>query len=103
VRALAERAFAVFAEGLASWYPSEYMWSQDVLDTIAIEGREGGRCCERGPWGFWIDWGRVLVWDPLRRLAYSWQISPERQPIPDPAKASEVDAFGRFSRRFSRG
>jgi hypothetical protein len=56
VQALAERAFAVFAEGLASWYPSEYTWSQDVLDTIAIEGREGGRCFERGPGGSWIDW-----------------------------------------------
>jgi uncharacterized protein YndB with AHSA1/START domain len=76
---------------LASWYPSEYTWSQDILDTIAIEGREGGRCFERGPGGFWIDWGRVLVWNPPRRLAFSWQISPERQPIPDPAKASEVE------------
>ena len=39
VPAPAERAFAVFAEGFASWYPGEYTWSQDVLDTIAIEGR----------------------------------------------------------------
>lgn len=87
----AERAFAVFVEGFASWYPSEYTWSQDVLDTIAIEGREGGRCFERGPYGFWIDWGRVLVWEPPRRLAFSWQISPGREPIPDPRKASEVE------------
>ena len=51
VPAPAERAFAVFAEGFASWYPSEYTWSQDVLDTIAIEGR-------------WVD--RVVGLDGVR-------------------------------------
>ena len=87
-----ERAYAVFAEEFASWYhPSEYTWSQDVLETIGIEGREGGRCFERGPYGFWVDWGRVLVWDPPHRLAFSWQISPGREPVPDPEKASEVE------------
>lgn len=76
VPASAERAYAVFAEEFASWYPGEYTWSQDVLDTIGIEGREGGRCFERGPEGFWIDWGRVLAWEPPHRLVFSWQISP---------------------------
>jgi hypothetical protein len=66
VPAPAERAFTVFVEGFASWDPNEYTWSQDVLDTIAIEGREGGCCFERGPEDFWIDWGMVLVWDPPR-------------------------------------
>jgi uncharacterized protein YndB with AHSA1/START domain len=87
----ADRAFALFTEEFATWYPREYTWSQDVLDTIAIEGREGGRCFERGPHGFWVDWGRVLVWDPPRRLAFSWQISPRREPVPDPEKSSEVE------------
>jgi uncharacterized protein YndB with AHSA1/START domain len=91
VPASTERAYAVFAEEFASWYPSEYTWSQDVLDTIGMEGREGGRCFERGPEGFWIDWGKVLVWDPPRRLAFTWQISPRREPVPDLEKASVVE------------
>ena len=91
VPAPAERTFTVFVEGFASWDLNEYTWSQDVLDTIAIEGREGGRCFERGPEDFWIDWGRVLVWDPPRRLLFSWQISPRREPVPDREKASEVE------------
>jgi uncharacterized protein YndB with AHSA1/START domain len=85
-----ERAFEVFADELASWWPPEYSWSQDVLEDIGIEPHEDGLCFERGPYGFRCDWGRVLVWDPPRRLVFAWQISPRREPEPNPAKASEV-------------
>jgi uncharacterized protein YndB with AHSA1/START domain len=86
-----ERAFEVFVDRLASWWPREYTWSQGVLEDIAIEPHEGGMCFERGPHGFRCDWGRVLTWDPPHRLVIAWQISPRREPVPDPAKASEVD------------
>lgn len=89
--ASAEAAFTVFTEGLASWWPAEYTWSRDVLETIVIEPGEGGRCFERGPHNFECDWGRVLVWEPPRRLVFTWQISPRREPEPNPAKASEVE------------
>lgn len=91
VAAPAERAFAVFVDDLATWWPKEYTWSQEVLETIAIEPGEGGRCFERGPHGFECDWGRVLVWEPPRRLVFSWQIGPDRVPEPNPARASEVE------------
>ncbi len=91
VPASAEQAFAVFTEGLASWWPAEYTWSQEVLETIAIEPGAGGRCFERGPHHFECDWGRVLAWEPPRRLVFSWQISPGREPQPNPTKASEVE------------
>jgi uncharacterized protein YndB with AHSA1/START domain len=86
-----DRAFALFTAGFGTWWPSEYTWAGDVLDTIVIEPREGGRCFERGPHGFECDWGRVLTWNPPQRLAFSWQISPERVPEPNPAKTSEVE------------
>jgi uncharacterized protein YndB with AHSA1/START domain len=85
------RAFTVFTEGLGGWWPAEYMWSSEVLEEIGIEPRGGGRCYERGPHGFWCDWGRVLAWDPPHRLVFSWQIGPDRTPQPDPARASEVE------------
>ena len=87
----AELAFEVFADELALWWPREYSWSQDVLEDIGIEPHEDGLCFERGPHGFRCDWGRVLEWDPPRRLVIAWQISPRREPEPNPAKASEVE------------
>jgi uncharacterized protein YndB with AHSA1/START domain len=86
-----ERAFEVFADELDSWWPREYSWSQDVLEDIGIEPHEGGMCFERGPYGFRCDWGRVLEWNPPVRLVFAWQISPRREPEPNPAKASEVE------------
>lgn len=86
-----DRAFALFTDGLGTWWPSEYTWSGDVLDTIGIEAGEGGMCFELGPHGFRCDWGRVLAWEPAERLVITWQISPRREPVPDPAKASEIE------------
>ena len=84
-------AFALFAEGFGKWWPREYTWGQDALERIGLEPRAGGRCYEIGPHDFHSDWGRVLVWDPPHRLRLAWQISPRREPEPDPAKASEVE------------
>lgn len=87
----ASDAFEIFTDGLSTWWPAEYTWAQDTLETIAIEAEVGGRCFERGPHGFECDWGRVLTWEPPRRLVFTWQISPERVPEPNPDKAGEVE------------
>lgn len=84
------RVFSLLTDDLLSWWPRAYTWSGDVLETIAIEPRIGGRCFERGPHGFHLDWGRVLVCDRPRRLVFTWQIGAQRVPEPDPARASEV-------------
>ncbi len=91
IQAPVGRAFALFTGGMASWWPAEYTWAGDVLETISMEPGEGGRCFERGPHGFECDWGRVLAWDPPHRLVFTWQISPTRVPEPNPEKASEVE------------
>jgi uncharacterized protein YndB with AHSA1/START domain len=91
VPASPERAFAVFTEGMTSWWPPAYTWAQKTLEEIAIEPREGGHCYERGPHDFRCDWGRVVTCEPPERIAFTWQISPQRVPQPDPALASLVE------------
>src|SRR5215212_5447469 len=86
-----ERAFAFFTEHFALWWPREYSWGGEVLEDIGLELRQGGLCYERGPHGFRSDWGRVIVWDPPRHLVLAWQISPRREPEPNPAKASTLE------------
>jgi len=86
-----ERAFAAFTEDLGSWWPAEYTWGQTKLEDIAIEPKQGGRCHETGPHGFSCDWGRVVECEPPRRLVFTWQISPDRTPQPDPERSSEVE------------
>lgn len=85
------QAFNIFTEKLNTWWPREYTWSGDVLETIGMETQKGGRCFEIGPHGFTCDWGRILDWQPPEKLVFSWQISPERVPEPNPEKASEVE------------
>ena len=87
----AERAFGFFTEHFALWWPREYTWGQEVVEDIGLEPREGGLCFERGPYGFRCDWGRVLSWEPPRRLVLAWQISARREPQPNPAKASTLE------------
>ena len=91
VRLGPQEAFDVFTTGFGAWYPSAYTWSGELLEYIGIEAGEGGHCSELGPHGFRCDWGRVLVWEPPRRLVLSWQISFARLPVPDPSRASEVE------------
>jgi uncharacterized protein YndB with AHSA1/START domain len=86
----ADQAFAAFTD-LARWWPPEYTWAADTLEDIGIEPHQGGHCYERGPHGFTCHWGTVLTWDPPTRLAFTWQIAPDRVPEPNPAKASEVE------------
>lgn len=91
-----ERAFAVFTSGLSDWWVKEYTWSgpQALID-IGIEPWANGMAYEIGPHGFRTDWGRVLAWHPPRRLVFTWQIGPDRAPVPDPARASEVEVHFR--------
>jgi uncharacterized protein YndB with AHSA1/START domain len=86
-----EDAFAAFADGINTWWPREHTWSGQLLERIAIEPRVGGFCHEIGSGGMRLDWGRVTAWERPRRLAFSWQVGPDRVPEVSPARASQVE------------
>ena len=91
VRANLEHAFRVFTEGLDLWWPRSHHIGKSPMKRAIIEGHEGGRCYTEQIDGTDCDWGRVLVWDPPRRLVMAWQINGQWQYEPDLAKSSEVE------------
>jgi uncharacterized protein YndB with AHSA1/START domain len=85
-----ERAFAVFTEGMTSWWPLEaYSIAPGPMAAAVIEPRAGGRWFERSEDGSECDWGRVLVWEPPDRVVLAWQISPAWKP--DPGLHTEIE------------
>jgi uncharacterized protein YndB with AHSA1/START domain len=91
VRTPIEAAFTCFVDDIGEWWPREYTWADEDLAKMAIEPKIGGRCYERALDGHERVWGRVLEWEPPGRFVFSWQITPDRKAIADPADASEVE------------
>jgi uncharacterized protein YndB with AHSA1/START domain len=92
VRATPERAFDVFANGFAGWWPldSHHIGEQDAVDVV-IEPRPGGRWYERAANGTECEWGFVTAYEPPHRLVLAWHLNPDFDFDPDPAHATEVE------------
>lgn len=74
VKAPPARAFAAFTGSIGRWWPSgQTIGAQPHVD-IVIEPHQGGRWFERSADGVETNWGRVLAWEPPRRLLLAWQI-----------------------------
>ena len=79
VRRGIEEAFRVFTDEIAAWWPvAGHSVEPDRVEAVVLEGRPGGRLYERWHDGGEADWGRVVTWEPPRRLVLSWQPNPER-------------------------
>lgn len=85
-----ESAFVKFAHELNEWWPKEYTWSQDALKEIFIDVKKNGLCTEIGPYDFRCDWGRITEVVPNAKIVLKWQISVNREPIPNPDQASDI-------------
>lgn len=86
-----QEAYDKFVHEFNFWWPKAYTWSQDQLQSISIDARQNGLCTEIGPHGFRCDWGRVVSIKAAEKITFTWQISPRREPVPDPAQASIVE------------
>ena len=74
IDAPAERAFRVFSQNIGSWWPTEHHIGKSPMRDCVIEPRIGGRWYEIGEDGSQCDWGKVLAWEPPRRLVLAWQL-----------------------------
>lgn len=91
VDAPVERAFAVFTQDMAGWWPPEHHIIEAPLAAMVIEPRVGGRIYDVGTDGSECQWARVLAYEPPSRFVFSWDISLQWQVETDQAKASEVE------------
>src|SRR3954469_6352580 len=73
-----EHAFSVWAEKTSLWWPPSHSVS-GAPEAVVVEPREGGRIFERAPGGAGHDWGRLVVWEPPPRLAYSWPLGQDAE------------------------
>jgi uncharacterized protein YndB with AHSA1/START domain len=90
VKCSQEHAFRVFTEQMSVWWPrATHSIGGAQTVSCAIEGRVGGRLYEVLANGDHVTWGRVLAWDPPRRLLFSWHLAQHTD------TASEVEI--RFS------
>jgi uncharacterized protein YndB with AHSA1/START domain len=67
-----ERAFAVFTDEIATWWPLETHSVSEKAETCVFEGRQGGRIYEIAADGEKHVWGTVVVWKPPARVVYTW-------------------------------
>ena len=91
VEAPLERAFAVFTEGMGSWWPPEHHILEAELAEMVFEPREGGHVYDRGVDGSECRWARVLAYDPPNRFVISWDIDPQWRIENDASRTSEVE------------
>lgn len=75
-----DQAFALFTIGMGQWWPLE---TQSIAadthggrvkaESLTFEGRVGGDIYETMSDGSKGAWGKVLTWEPPRRVTFSWK------------------------------
>ena len=91
VKAPVDRAFAIFAGRMGDWWHKEHSIARGTTQTdVVIEPRAGGRWYETGADGSEHDWGKVITYEPPRRLVLAWQLTREFAYDPDFATTVEV-------------
>ena len=91
VEAPVERAFTVFTEDMASWWPPEHHIIGVPLASMVFEPEVGGDVYDVGEDGSRCRWARVLAYEPPTRLVFSWDISLQWQIEDDPERTSEIE------------
>ncbi len=67
-------AFALWTEGIHTWWPTSHSRSGDPKTQVVMEQGVGGRFYERTHDGVEFNWGKVVAWQPPDYLAYHWYL-----------------------------
>jgi uncharacterized protein YndB with AHSA1/START domain len=84
VAATPERAFQTFTRDIAFWWRPNglFAFTRGRSGTLAFELEPGGRFTETYDDGEQFEVGRIVVWEPPHRLAFTWRqasFAPEQQ------------------------
>ena len=91
VEAPVSRAFSVFTEQMASWWPPDHHLVDAPLAEMVFEPYVGGHVYDRGTDGSECRWSRVLAYEPPTRVVFSWDINLEWQLETDLERTSEIE------------
>ena len=89
VKASQARAFEVFTARMVRWWKPENHIGKTAMKDVVLEPKVGGSWYEVGEDGTACQWGKVLAWDPPRKIVLAWQITAEWQY--DPALVTELE------------
>lgn len=84
-------AFDVFTNGLDRWWPKSHHIGKTPVVKEILEPRQGGRWYTIHEGGEEETTGHILVWDPPKRLVFTWEIGGAWKHEPDQKLASEVE------------
>ncbi|MFJ8253306.1 SRPBCC family protein [Streptomyces sp. NPDC094466] len=91
VAATPAHCFAVFTERPADWWPPSHVLLAGERVGLAFEPGAGGHYYEWDGAGNRIDWGRILEWEPGRRLVMTWRVDGNWRSVPDDERASRIE------------
>ena len=74
VKVSSARAFEIFAQNMGAWWPRGNTPAANPHVALVVEPKQDGRWFERDADGQETLWGRVLAWEPPRRLLLGWQL-----------------------------
>lgn len=89
VNAAQARAFEVFTAGLDRWWPKAHNLGTSAVLRSIIEPQVGGRWYTQHENGSEAVVGHMKIWEPPRRIVFSWEIGADWKC--NPAVASEVE------------
>jgi Activator of Hsp90 ATPase homolog 1-like protein len=77
VRSDISHTFDVFVTDIGVWWPVQpFSAGRERVVGVTVEPRLHGRVYETWADGTVVEWGRLLVWEPPRRIAMTWTSTP---------------------------
>ncbi len=90
VAATPERAFDLFTNRMADWWPADHHLAASAVVAMTVEPRVGGRVFDTCEDGSESVWGQVTEWNPPAGFTFAWMITGTWQLETDVEKASRV-------------